>query len=118
MIAWRFQNSYLMKLRLSDCNMIALRAITVGGFAATFLFALILSAAPQLHERIHQPGGATHQCVVTLLSTGNCDHTPCDAIAIAPYPPKLSVGLFAEKFQLEIAGLEFSLLEHAPPAIS
>ena len=104
-----------MKLRLSDSKMMALRAITVGAFAAAFIFALILSTAPQLHERIHQPGGATHQCVVTLLSTGNCDHTPCDAIAIAPYPPAPTFELSNSDFLLVSAHIEFSLLEHAPP---
>ena len=107
-----------MKLRLSDGNSIALRAITVAGFIGAFLFALVLSAAPQLHERIHQPGGATHECVVTLLTAGNCEHTPCDAIAIAPPPPKPASTPFHRHFQLVSERLDFSLLEHAPPALS
>jgi len=107
-----------MKLRLSDGNVIALRAIAVGGFIGVFLFALVLSAAPQLHERIHQPDGGTHQCAVTLLTAGNCEHTPCDAIATAPQSPKAASELFHRHFQLVSTRLEFSLLEHAPPAIS
>jgi hypothetical protein len=107
-----------MKLRPSDGNLIALRAIVAAGFIGAFLFALVLSAAPQLHERIHQPDGATHQCAVTLLTAGNCEHTPCDAIAIAPQPPKPAPAPFHRHFQLVSARLEFSLLEHAPPAIS
>jgi hypothetical protein len=104
--------------RLSDSKVIALRAIVAAGFIGAFLFALVLAAAPQLHERIHQPGGATHQCAVTLLTAGNCKHTPCDAIALAPQPPAPSSALFHRHFQLASARLEFSLLEHAPPAIS
>ena len=107
-----------MKLRLNDGNLIALRAIAVGGFVVSFLFALVLSAAPQLHERIHQPTGATHECAVTLLTAGNCEHTPCDTIAIAPQPSKPVSALFHRHFQLVSARLEFSLLEHAPPVIS
>jgi hypothetical protein len=107
-----------MRLRLVDRKVIALRAIVVAGFIGAFLFALVLAAAPQLHERIHQPSGTTHECAVTLLATGNCEHTPCDAIAIAPQPPKPASALFHCHFQLVSAGLEFSLLEHAPPAIS
>ena len=107
-----------MELRLVASKAIALRAIVAGGFIGAFLFAAVLSAAPQLHERIHQPDGTTHQCAVTLLTAGNCDHTPCDAIALAPPPPRPASAPFHRYFQLVSARLEFSLLEHAPPAIS
>lgn len=107
-----------MELRLKGGYLIALRAIAVGGFIGAFLFALVLSVAPQLHERIHQPDGATHECAVTLLTAGNAEHMPCDAIAIAPQPPQLTFTLVRRHFPLVSARLEFSLLEHAPPAIS
>jgi len=107
-----------MKLRLSDGHLIALRATVVGGFVGGFFFALVLSAAPQLHERIHQPSSATHQCAVTLLTAGNCEHTPCDTTAIAPQSPKPASALFHRHFQLVSGRFEFSLLEHAPPVIS
>ena len=107
-----------MKLRLVDGKMVALRAIVTAGFVGAFLFALVLSVAPQLHERIHQPNGATHECAVTLLTAGYCEQTPCDTIAIAPQPPKPASTLFHRHVQLVSARLEFSLLEHAPPAIS
>jgi hypothetical protein len=107
-----------MKLRLSEGSSIALRAIAVGGFVGAFLFALVLSAAPQLHERIHQPSSSTHQCAVTLLTAGTCEHTPCDLRAIAPQPPKLVSALLYRDFQLITGRFEFSLLEHAPPVIS
>jgi len=107
-----------MRLRLVTGKAIAFRAIIVTGFIGTVLFAAVLSAAPQLHERIHQPDGATHQCAVTLLTAGNCQHTPCDTIALAPPPPRSASAPFHRHFQLVSARLEFSLLEHAPPAIS
>jgi len=107
-----------MELRLVDGKVIALRAIVAAGFIGAFLFAAMLSAAPQLHERIHQPDGAAHQCAVTLLTAGNCEHTPCDANALAPPPPRPASAPFHRRFQLVSARLEFSLLEHAPPAIS
>jgi hypothetical protein len=107
-----------MRLRLADGKVIALRTIVATGFIGAFLFALVLSAAPQLHERIHQPDGTTHQCAVTLLSAGNCEHTPCDTVALAPPPPRPASAPFHRHFQLVSARLEFSLLEHAPPAIS
>jgi hypothetical protein len=107
-----------MKLRLVDGKVVALRAIVAAGFIGAFLFALVLSAAPQLHERIHQPSGATHECAVTLLTAGNYEQTPCDAIAIAPRPPKPASAPFHRHFQLVSERLDFSLLEHAPPALS
>ena len=111
-------NSPEMSRRLSDGNLIALRAIAAGGFVAAFLFALVLAVAPQLHELVHQPSGNTHECVVTLLTTGSCDHAPCNAIAVAPRPPKPASALFHRHFYFVSAPLEFSLLEHAPPTIS
>jgi hypothetical protein len=107
-----------MKRRLRDGNSIALHAIVAAGAIAAFLFTLVLSAAPQLHERIHHPTGATHECAVTLLSSGNCTHTPSDAITIAPPPPRRAALFSAPGSQLLAPRLEFLLLEHAPPAIS
>ena len=105
-----------MRRRLGKA--VALRAIVAAGFIAAFLFAAMLSAAPQLHERIHQPDGDTHQCAVTLLTAGNCEHTPCVEVAVAPPPPEPASAPFQRHFKLAGPRLEFSLLEHAPPAIS
>lgn len=107
-----------MKLRLSDGNSIALRAIVAAGFISAFLFTLVLAAAPQLHERIHQPTSATHECAVTLLASGNCAHTPSAAIAITPPLPQPAYRFSQPGFPLVSPRLEFSLLEHAPPTIS
>ena len=106
-----------MKQCRLDGKKIVLRAIAVSGLAAAFLLALVLSAAPELHERLHQPGDATHQCVVTLLTAGNCQHAPCDSIAVAQ-PPKQGSPTVPVRFQSVSARLGFSLLEHAPPVIS
>jgi hypothetical protein len=106
-----------MRLRLNG-NSIALRVIVAGGFIGAFLFTLVLSADPQLHERIHQLAGANHECAVTLLTTGSCALTPSDAITIVPPSPQAASRFSQVDFQLVSARLEFSLLEHAPPAIS
>ena len=107
-----------MRLRLVDSKATALRAIVAAGFIGAFLFAALLSAAPQLHERIHQSDGAAHQCAVTLLTAGNYEHTPCDTVTLAPPPPRPASAPFHRHFQSADPRLEFSLLEHAPPAIS
>ena len=107
-----------MSLRLPDCKA-ALRAIFAAGCVGAFLFAVTLSAVPQLHEQIHSATGSpSHECAVTLLASGNCQHTPVATISVAPPAPPQAVAHISRSFSLVTAHLEFSLLEHAPPAIS
>jgi len=89
------------------------------GCIVAVLFALVLSAVPQWHERVHDATTtANHECAVTLLTSGNYQHTVTVAISIAPpAPPALFVHASHSLF-LAGAHLEFSLLEHAPPALS
>ena len=113
------QTAAHMSLRLSDGKRVALRTAIAAGSIAAVLFALVLSAIPQLHERIHVGFGApNHECAVTLLTSGNYQHTPQATISLAPpAPPKLFVPA-STSFSFVSAHLEFSLLEHAPPANS
>jgi hypothetical protein len=108
-----------MNLRLTDGKGAGLRAVIAGGCIAAVLLALVLSAIPRLHEQIHGTTSTpNHECAVTLLTSGNYQHTPNVAISLAP--PALP-GAFVHplaSFQLGSAHLEFSLLEHAPPAVS
>jgi hypothetical protein len=104
-----------MKRHFSNGRSIAIMA---AAFVSLFLFTLVLSAIPQLHERIHSSShAANHECAVTLLSSGNYQHTVSDTIAIAP-PPAAAFAHVAFRFELVSPRLEFSLLEHAPPAVS
>jgi hypothetical protein len=104
-----------MSLRLPECKA-ALRAIFAAGCVGAFLFAVTLSAVPQLHEQIHTATGSPgHECAVTLLASGNCQHTPVATISVAS--PQ-AVAHISRSFSLVTAHLEFSLLEHAPPAVS
>ena len=108
-----------MSLRLSDGKLIALRATVAAGFIGAILCTLALCAIPQLHERIHQTSSAAnHECAVTLLTSGNYQHTVSDMIVIAPPPPPTAFAHISAHVQLVSARLEFSLLEHAPPALS
>jgi hypothetical protein len=96
-----------------------LRVLTAAGCIGALLLALVLSAVPQLHEELHGvSGAANHECAVTLLTSGNYQHTPTVAISLAPPTPPATFALAFASFQLVSAHLEFSLLEHAPPAIS
>lgn len=108
-----------MSLRLTDGKRIAFRALVAAGCIAAVLFALVLSAIPHLHEQIHGASSApNHECAVTLLSSGNYQHTPSAAISVAPPVPPTSFAHALPGFHFVSAHLEFSLLEHAPPAVS
>ncbi|HKP01789.1 MAG TPA: hypothetical protein VJU77_00375 [Chthoniobacterales bacterium] len=107
-----------MSRRLYHCRA-ALRAIVAAGCLGAFLFAVALSAIPQLHEQIHSTTNSpNHECAVTLLSSGNFQHTPVATISLAPPARPQALAYISRSFCLVTAHLEFSLLEHAPPAIS
>jgi hypothetical protein len=107
-----------MSVRLREGKAPALRVVAAANIAAVLL-AVILSAIPRLHEQIHATTGApNHECAVTLLTSGNYQHTPHVAISLAPPAPPATFAPTFASFQLVSAHLEFSLLEHAPPAVS
>ena len=95
------------------------RAIVAATCIGAVLFAVVLSANPQLHEQIHAATGSpNHECAVTLLTSGNYQHTPSVTISLAPPAPPAAFAHTFATFQLVSAHLDFSLLEHAPPAVS
>jgi predicted metal-binding membrane protein len=108
-----------MSQRRTDGKRVALRSLTATGCIAAVLLALVLSALPQLHEQIHEATGApNHECAVTLLTSGNYQHTPNATISLGPPPSPMAFVHTLANFRLITAHLEFSLLEHAPPVIS
>jgi hypothetical protein len=108
-----------MRLRLVARKTSARYSLAAAGFIAAFLFALVLSATPQLHERIHKASAdASHQCAVTLLASGHCQHTPSATISIVPPSPSQGDAFSPRNFDSVTPRLEFSLLEHAPPRLS
>ncbi|HEY1770629.1 MAG TPA: hypothetical protein VGG02_10295 [Chthoniobacterales bacterium] len=94
---------------------------SLGQIAAAFalvalLMALLLSAAPQLHERFHADAGApTHHCAVTLISSGHCAQTALGPIAIGPARLISLAVLCLTNARVIISRSHSSLLEHAPP---
>jgi hypothetical protein len=85
--------------------------------AAAFLWALTLSASPQLHQRVHPDADqAEHTCAVTFVASGNYDHAPTALLIAAPVPlgefdiPTLSPRWIQPVF------LVAAVFEHAPPA--
>ncbi len=92
----------------------ALRIIALG-ISLAILLAGLISVAPQLHRWLH--GAANHECVATIIAGGSCDHAPTAYAIVIPNSECTAVLLPAE-LQFDAAALEFSRLEHAPPALS
>jgi hypothetical protein len=84
---------------------------------AAFLWALALSASPQLHQRVHKDANrAEHNCAVTMMASGSYDH--------AANPPLISAADLAPQFSkipaltpcwVQPPFLGACIFEHAPP---
>lgn len=107
-----------MKVHLSRESSVALRAIIAAGFIGAFLFALVLAAAPQLHERIHQPEGATHECAVTLIASGKYQQSDAPVL-VSVAQPAVHWGRIPSVHAVWVAApfLGACIFEHAPPAL-
>jgi hypothetical protein len=86
--------------------------------SSAFLWALALSASPQLHQRVHKDANRVeHNCAVTMIASGSYDH--------AAHPPLVSVPVPSVHFSkipaltpqwVESPFLGACIFEHAPPA--
>jgi hypothetical protein len=98
-------------------NSTSLRACVAVVASAAFLWALTLSASPQLHERVHKDANRVeHTCAVTFVASGSVDCSPIVLLIGAPVPlndfkvPELSPRWVWPIF------LVAAVFEHAPPA--
>jgi|SRR2546422_4979128 len=88
--------------------------------SAAFLWALALSAFPQLHQRVHKDANRVeHNCAVTMIASGSYDHAAHPPLVSAPAPsiqfsniPVLTPCWVQSPF------LGACIFEHAPPAHS
>jgi hypothetical protein len=95
----------------------ALRVVALA-MISSFLLTIAISDAPRLHEQIHKVRGAEHDCAVTILAAGGIEFCSSAVIATAPsQSPELYTFMSTPGSRL-VSRLDFSLLEHAPPAIS
>ncbi len=95
------------------------RAFVAGLLSAAFLWALALSASPQLHQRVHRDANrAEHNCAVTMIASGSYDH--------AAHAPLVSAPVSAVEFSkipaliprwVQSPFLGACIFEHAPPAV-
>jgi hypothetical protein len=102
-----------MRSRRSD------RAVVAPFLCIAFLWTLALCASPQLHERIHRDAnGGDHVCAVTMVASGNFNHSTCPQLVSVPdlvdqfsSIPALTPQWVASAFLLA------RVFEHAPPAL-
>ncbi len=81
-----------------------------------FLSALTLSVSPQLHERVHPDANRSgHACAVTLVASGNVDHSPATVLVSSPAPIAELTGSELNSQWVEPLFLLAAVLEHAPP---
>jgi hypothetical protein len=93
------------------------RAFVATCVFAAFLWALALSASPQLHQRVHKDANPVeHNCAVTMIASGSYDHAANAPLVSAPVPaiqfseiPALSPCWVQSLF------LGACIFEHAPP---
>jgi hypothetical protein len=86
---------------------------------AAIAFAIGLSASPEMHDWLHKTGDwSHHECAATLLSSGGVEHSDCEPPFVAPQPAPATPVFRIPAFAWVISPLEFTRLEHAPPALS
>jgi hypothetical protein len=82
-----------------------------------FLWALALTALPQLHQRVHPDANRVeHSCAATMIASGSYDH--------ATHPPLVSADALVPQFSkipaltpcwVQSPFLGACIFEHAPP---
>jgi hypothetical protein len=86
---------------------------------AAILLMLCLSAAPNLHERLHPTAASLHECAVTLIVSGGCHHGAASPVMIAPVAAvQLSKIPLLIPHWVELPFLGARIFEHAPPTHS
>jgi hypothetical protein len=86
--------------------------------SAAFLWALALSASPQLHQRIHTDANRVeHSCAATMIASGSYDYSAHVPLVSAPLPAVQFSKIPALTSQwVESSFLGACIFEHAPPA--
>ena|SRR5260370_514077 len=94
------------------------RAFVAALTGTVFLWTLVLSVSPQLHERIHRDATrADHSCAVTFVASGNYNHGSVAPLVTAPAPvAQFSAIPTLTPQWVESAFLLARIFEHAPPA--
>ena len=89
-----------------------------GLLVPAFLFALFLSLAPQVHQRIHSDANdSAHECAATLFAAASCLDVGGDLVKVEVRPLLPAPAPFLGRLSIFATPVKMSILEHAPPAI-
>jgi len=94
------------------------RAFVAGLLSAAFLWALALSASPQLHQRVHKDANRVeHSCAATMIASGSYNHVAHPPLVSAPVPVVhfSKIAALTPRW-VESPFLGARIFEHAPPA--
>jgi hypothetical protein len=102
--------------RSNNCG----RAIIAAFVSTGFLWALVLSVSPQLHQRVHTDANRVeHNCAAIMIASGTYDHAAHPPLVTAPVPAVQFSKIPALSLQwVESPFLGACIFEHAPPAHS
>jgi len=94
------------------------RAFIAICISTAFLWALALSASPQLHQRVHKDANRVeHNCAVTMIASGSYNHSAHVPLVSVPVPSVQFSKIPALTPQwVESPFLGACIFEHAPPA--
>lgn len=97
-------------IRTAFCSGVGLHRVAAVGTLLLFLFALALSASPQLHHAFHHDSDeGRHHCAATLLHSGQVDVPALAETVIAPQtwielPQPVAVSVSSANVELLPAG--------------
>jgi hypothetical protein len=96
------------------------RAVVATFLCLAFLWTLVLSASPQLHQRIHRDANRIdHSCAITIIASGNYDHSPnAPLVSVPDLVDQISPTPALTPQWVESAFRLARIFEHAPPAHS
>ena len=103
---------------MAECRPGLVQRAVCGALLGAFVFALALSASPQLHERFHPDAAKSqHECVVTLLHSGQFHHAVAPpAVVVAAPAPQFYCATIPPRVWIDSLFLSARIFEHAPPA--
>ena len=101
-------------------NSTSMRACIAVFAAGAFLWTLALSASPQLHQRVHRDANrGDHICAVTMVASGNYDHSPsAPLVSVSTLVDQSSSVPALTPQWVESLFLVAGIFEHAPPALA
>ncbi len=95
------------------------RAVIAICVFATFVWALALSASPQLHQRVHKDANRVeHTCAATMITSGSYNHAAHPLVGAPALVIHFSKIPALTPQWVESPFLGACIFEHAPPVLA